>query len=74
MANGSLPRPAAHRSRAAHPTARDGGQERRADWDLELEFIRSVAEAGATWWQEWVPPSELEKTREAISREPLRID
>jgi alkanesulfonate monooxygenase SsuD/methylene tetrahydromethanopterin reductase-like flavin-dependent oxidoreductase (luciferase family) len=51
-----------------------GGFERRPDAEREREYIRSLAEAGATWWNEWVPPGDLARTREAISRGPLRID
>jgi alkanesulfonate monooxygenase SsuD/methylene tetrahydromethanopterin reductase-like flavin-dependent oxidoreductase (luciferase family) len=51
-----------------------GGRERQTDWDQERAAIRSLAEAGASWWQEWVAPGDLERTREAIRRAPLRID
>lgn len=51
-----------------------GGRERQDDWEQERDHIRVVAEAGATWWIEWVPPSDLETTRQAIARGPLRID
>ena len=49
-----------------------GGRERAADWDKERNHIKSVAEAGATWWMEFIEPTTLEKTREAIQRGPLR--
>jgi alkanesulfonate monooxygenase SsuD/methylene tetrahydromethanopterin reductase-like flavin-dependent oxidoreductase (luciferase family) len=49
-----------------------GGPRRGADWDLERARIRAVAEAGATWWVEWVPPSEPEAMRAAVARGPLR--
>ena len=51
-----------------------GGRERREDWDAERAFIRSIADAGATWWMEGLPPAELEVTRTWIQRGPLRID
>lgn len=51
-----------------------GGFERGPDTERERAYVRSVAEVGATWCQEWVPLGELERTREAISRGPLRID
>jgi alkanesulfonate monooxygenase SsuD/methylene tetrahydromethanopterin reductase-like flavin-dependent oxidoreductase (luciferase family) len=51
-----------------------GGFARRPDAEREREYIRSLAEAGATWWNEWVPPGDLARTREAIIRGPLRID
>ena len=51
-----------------------GGRERRGDWEQERAHLRTVAEAGATWWIEWMPPSDFEAMREAIARGPLRID
>ena len=51
-----------------------GGQERRADPDQEHDLVRSAAAAGATWWQQWVPPGDVEPTREAIRRGPIRAD
>lgn len=33
-----------------------GGRGRGSDWDKERAFIRSLADAGATWWVEYVPP------------------
>jgi len=48
-----------------------GGYERPADWEREREHIGAVAEAGATWWQEWVRPGDPGRTREAVSRGPL---
>ena len=51
-----------------------GGFERRPDAEREREYIRSLAEAGATWWNEWVPPGDLARTREAISQGPLQFD
>jgi alkanesulfonate monooxygenase SsuD/methylene tetrahydromethanopterin reductase-like flavin-dependent oxidoreductase (luciferase family) len=51
-----------------------GGPRRRADWDLERTRIRAAAEAGATWWVEWVPPSDLQTMRTAIASGPLRIE
>jgi alkanesulfonate monooxygenase SsuD/methylene tetrahydromethanopterin reductase-like flavin-dependent oxidoreductase (luciferase family) len=51
-----------------------GGDKRGEDWDAERERIRSLAEAGATWWVEYVPPAELAAMREAVARGPLRAD
>jgi hypothetical protein len=51
-----------------------GGFERGPDWDRERDHIRSLAAAGATWWNEWIPPSDLERTREVVARGPLRVD
>jgi hypothetical protein len=49
-----------------------GGDERREDWDEERSVISSLAEAGATWWLEWVPAAGFEEMRRAIVRGPLR--
>jgi alkanesulfonate monooxygenase SsuD/methylene tetrahydromethanopterin reductase-like flavin-dependent oxidoreductase (luciferase family) len=49
-----------------------GGRARQADWDAERALIRSVADAGATWWNEWLKPADREATTTAISRGPLR--
>jgi alkanesulfonate monooxygenase SsuD/methylene tetrahydromethanopterin reductase-like flavin-dependent oxidoreductase (luciferase family) len=50
------------------------GRTQRADTTAERTHIRSLAEAGATWWQEWIPPSEPAVMRAGIARGPLRID
>ena len=50
-----------------------GGEERREDWDEERSVIRSLAEAGATWWLEWVPAASFEEMRRAIARGPLKV-
>jgi alkanesulfonate monooxygenase SsuD/methylene tetrahydromethanopterin reductase-like flavin-dependent oxidoreductase (luciferase family) len=49
-----------------------GGRERQSDWDAERALIAALAAAGATWWQEWIAPTDLETTRAAIARGPLR--
>ena len=51
-----------------------GGSKRREDWDEERAYIKSLAEAGITWWIEYVPPDDLDKMRACIARGPLRID
>jgi len=51
-----------------------GGRERRTDWEQERSLIGAVAEAGATWWVEWIPAADFETMRAAIGRGPLRID
>jgi hypothetical protein len=51
-----------------------GGGAPRNDSDEERDHIRSLAEAGVTWWQEWVPPGDVEQARQSIARGPLRID
>jgi hypothetical protein len=50
-----------------------GGRERAADWDREREHIRSLADAGATWWSEWIQPGDRQRTIDAVRRGPLRI-
>jgi alkanesulfonate monooxygenase SsuD/methylene tetrahydromethanopterin reductase-like flavin-dependent oxidoreductase (luciferase family) len=51
-----------------------GGSSRRADWEEERGYIQSLAEAGVTWWMEYVPPNELGVMRACVERGPLRID
>ncbi len=51
-----------------------GGQQRSADWEQERALIKSLAEVGATWWIEWIPPASLDEMRACIQRGPLRID
>ena len=51
-----------------------GGWERREDVDEELEHRRSVAEAGAHWWVEWIAPAERDAMRTAVRHGPLRVD
>ena len=49
-----------------------GGRRRGEDEDAEREWIRSVADAGATWWAEFVPAAERDAMRAAVERGPLR--
>ncbi|HEY3191131.1 MAG TPA: LLM class flavin-dependent oxidoreductase [Solirubrobacteraceae bacterium] len=51
-----------------------GGDKRGDDWAAERARIGALAEAGATWWVEYVPPAELAAMREAVARGPLRGD
>ncbi len=48
-----------------------GGQRRRTDWAAESDYIASVAEAGATWFCEWIPPGTREEMLAATARGPL---
>ncbi len=48
-----------------------GGRARKADWQAERALIDAVASAGATWWVEWVSPSDRRSTEAAIARGPL---
>jgi alkanesulfonate monooxygenase SsuD/methylene tetrahydromethanopterin reductase-like flavin-dependent oxidoreductase (luciferase family) len=52
-----------------------GGSPRRSDWEEEREYIRSLADAGVTWWTEYIPPDsgEVETVRGLIKRGPLFI-
>ena len=34
--------------------------------------VRAMAAAGATWWNDWMPPGSLAATRTAIAAGPLR--
>ena len=36
--------------------------------------MRSLAEAGVTWWVEYVEAGDLEAMRESVRRGPLRIE
>ncbi len=50
-----------------------GGHQRGKDWEAERAHIRSVAEAGATWWAEWVPANDVATMRAAVARGPLFV-
>lgn len=50
-----------------------GGRPRSDDWDADRDLIRSLDEAGASWWIEYVDPmADVSTTHEAVSRGPLR--
>jgi alkanesulfonate monooxygenase SsuD/methylene tetrahydromethanopterin reductase-like flavin-dependent oxidoreductase (luciferase family) len=53
-----------------------GGRHRKDDWEAERAHIQSVAEAGVTWWIEYLPPNigTRDEIRGCINRGPLRID
>jgi alkanesulfonate monooxygenase SsuD/methylene tetrahydromethanopterin reductase-like flavin-dependent oxidoreductase (luciferase family) len=51
-----------------------GGGGRGKDWEKEREHIRAVADAGATWWAEWIPPASEAEMRAAAARPPLWAD
>jgi len=36
--------------------------------------MKSLAEAGVTWWVEYVPVGDVDAMRESVRRGPLRID
>jgi alkanesulfonate monooxygenase SsuD/methylene tetrahydromethanopterin reductase-like flavin-dependent oxidoreductase (luciferase family) len=53
-----------------------GGRHRDDDWAKDRALIRSLADAGATWWVEYVSPEVggPAEARACIERGPLRID
>ena len=51
-----------------------GGSGRPDDTAALLRHVRAVADAGADWWIEWVPPGGRETMRAAVARGPLRAD
>jgi alkanesulfonate monooxygenase SsuD/methylene tetrahydromethanopterin reductase-like flavin-dependent oxidoreductase (luciferase family) len=65
-----------HRTASASFDIALGGGGRSEDWEQERALIRSLAEAGATWWIEYLPPwlGGLDEMRQCITRGPLRID
>jgi alkanesulfonate monooxygenase SsuD/methylene tetrahydromethanopterin reductase-like flavin-dependent oxidoreductase (luciferase family) len=66
-----------HRSveqRGMHYEIMLGGRSRADDWEQDRSFIKGLAEAGITWWVEYVPAGELETMRESVKRGPLRIE
>ncbi len=50
-----------------------GGSPRWDDEGAERDYIQALAEAGATWWVEYVPPDDLAAMRASIERGPLRV-
>jgi alkanesulfonate monooxygenase SsuD/methylene tetrahydromethanopterin reductase-like flavin-dependent oxidoreductase (luciferase family) len=50
-----------------------GGRSRSDDWEQDRDLMRSLAEAGVTWWVEYVPVGKLEEMREKVQRGPLRL-
>ena len=51
-----------------------GGRERSDDWERDRALIGSLAEAGVTWWVEYVSAGELDVMRESVRRGPLRSE
>lgn len=50
-----------------------GGRPRDTDLGREHEYLGSLAEAGATWWQEWPGPGDASRVRRAVLAGPLPI-
>ena len=51
-----------------------GGRSRSDDWERDRALMRALAEAGVTWWVEYVPAGELDAMRASVRRGPLRIE
>jgi alkanesulfonate monooxygenase SsuD/methylene tetrahydromethanopterin reductase-like flavin-dependent oxidoreductase (luciferase family) len=51
-----------------------GGRERSDDWEQDRALTKALAEAGVTWWVEYVSAGELDVMRESVRRGPLRIE
>jgi hypothetical protein len=51
-----------------------GGPQRRQDPDRTRELIRQSAQAGATWFSEWIPPADPATIRASIAQGPIRTD
>lgn len=51
-----------------------GGPPRGPDPGRTRELILQCAQAGATWFNEWIPPGDPATMRAAITRGPIRID
>ena len=51
-----------------------GGRSRSDDWEQDRALIKSLAEAGVTWWVEYVPAGEFGAMRESVQRGPLRTE
>jgi alkanesulfonate monooxygenase SsuD/methylene tetrahydromethanopterin reductase-like flavin-dependent oxidoreductase (luciferase family) len=50
-----------------------GGRRRGDDLESERRYIASLADAGADWWNEWVPPeTPVKRVRELVAAGPLR--
>ena len=50
-----------------------GGPERGPDPGRTRELIRQSAQAGATWFSEWIPPGDPVAMRASITQGPIRI-
>ncbi|MBI5031075.1 MAG: LLM class flavin-dependent oxidoreductase [Chloroflexi bacterium] len=53
-----------------------GGRHRDEDWNKDRALIKSLGEAGMTWWVEYTPPElgGIEEIRAYTARGPLRVD
>ena len=50
-----------------------GGRSRREDRDAEIEYVTGLAQAGASWWHEYIPPNTpIDVVRAHIENGPIR--
>ncbi len=63
----------AHRTRSGPFDIVAGGPERGQNPDRTQQLIRQSAEAGATWFSEWIPPGDPATMRASIAQGPIRI-
>jgi alkanesulfonate monooxygenase SsuD/methylene tetrahydromethanopterin reductase-like flavin-dependent oxidoreductase (luciferase family) len=49
-----------------------GGRARKDDWAAGQALVDALAEAGATWWVEWIAPTDRHTSESAIARGPIR--
>ena len=63
----------AHRTSSGPFDIVAGGPERGQNPDRTQELIRQSAEAGATWFSEWIPPGDPAAMRASIAQGPIRI-
>jgi hypothetical protein len=50
-----------------------GGPRRSDDWERDRAHARACAEAGATWFSEWIPPGDQDTMRACVARGPLLL-
>ncbi len=50
-----------------------GGCKRWDNEEKQIQYMRSMAEAGMTWWMEYIPPNKTSVMKASIARGPLRI-
>jgi alkanesulfonate monooxygenase SsuD/methylene tetrahydromethanopterin reductase-like flavin-dependent oxidoreductase (luciferase family) len=57
-----------------HERGSSAGFDVRVSLDGDAGFLRSLARAGATWLNSWIPPGDWESTQKLIGRGPRRVD
>ena len=63
----------AHRTSSGPFDIVAGGPERAQNPDRTRELIRQSAQAGATWFSEWIPPGDPATMRASIAKGPIKI-